>query len=80
MESMHINIKSKEVYEQVLQFLKSFDRAELQFIEEKQIKKTREELQKELKAIDDGSSDLMDLEDYDKELEERLARYENKNF
>lgn len=80
METMHINIKKKEVYQQVLQFLKQFDESDLQYIEEKDIVRIREELQNELTAIEEGSSELVDLNDYEQELEIRLTRYENKGF
>jgi len=78
MESIHIKIKDKETYEHLMWFLKKFSKNELQVIEAKDsFKSIQNELRKELKEMDSGSMDMMDLEEFDKELDDIIAHYED---
>jgi hypothetical protein len=78
MESIHIKIKDKETYQHLMWFLKKFSKNELQVIEAKDsFKSIQNELRKELKEMDSGSMDMMDLEEFDKELDDIIAHYED---
>ena len=78
MESIHIKIKDKETYQHLMWFLKKFSKNELQVIEAKDsFKSIQNELRKELKEMDSGSMDMIDLEEFDKELDDIIAHYED---
>lgn len=78
MDSIHIKIKDKETYQHLMWFLKKFSKNELQVIEAKDsFKSIQNELRKELKEMDSGSMDMMELEEFDKELDNIIAHYED---
>ncbi len=78
MDSIHIKIKDKETYQHLMWFLKKFSKNELQVIEAKDsFKSIQNELRKELKEMDSGSMDMMELEEFDKELDDIIAHYED---
>jgi hypothetical protein len=78
MDSIYIKIKDKETYQHLMWFLKKFSKKELQIMEAKDtFKSVQNELRKELKEMDSGSMNMMELEEFDKELEDIIAQYEN---
>lgn len=78
MTTLHLKIKDTETLKHLMWFLEKFDQNELQVVHsEQEFDFVREELQNELEAIDKGQSELIDIEDLDKELEKIIFRYEN---
>ena len=78
MDSIHIKIKDEETYQHLMWFLKKFNKDELQIVEAKDsFKSVQNELRKELKGMDSGSMDMMELEEFDRELEDIIAQYED---
>ena len=78
MDSIYIKIKDKETYQHLMWFLKKFSKKELQIMEAKDtFKSVQNELRKDLKEMDSGSMNMMELEEFDKELEDIIAQYEN---
>jgi hypothetical protein len=78
MDSIYIKIKDKETYQHLMLFLKKFSKKELQIMEAKDsFKSVQNELRKDLKEMDSGSMNMMELEEFDKELEDIIAHYEN---
>lgn len=78
METLHLKIKNKETYEHLLWFLGKFDPNELQVLSGKErFHVIQEELTQELKRIDAGESTFMDIEVFDKELDQLIQDYEN---
>ena len=78
MDSIYIKIKDKETYQHLMLFLKKFSKKELQIMEAKDsFKSVQNELRKDLKEMDSGSMNMMELEEFDKELEDIIAQYEN---
>lgn len=78
MTNLHLKVKDPETLKHLMWFLKKFDYNELQVIQsEQEFDFVREELQKELEAVDIGQSELIDVEDLDQELEKIIFRYEN---
>ena len=78
MNTLHIKISNKETYQDLLKYLKKFNSEELQFVEGKgNFETIQSELREELDAIDSGKSSLMELEDFDKMLEELISRNES---
>lgn len=73
MENIHLKVSTKEAYKDLMQFLKKFDKNELEIISETDFKKQKAALEKELKAIDNGDSDLLDIDEYDSYLEKVLS-------
>lgn len=59
METVHLRINSKEAYEDLLQFLKKFGKQELELISDSNFEETKMALSAELKAIDNGDSELV---------------------
>lgn len=78
MESLHLKIKDKETYKNLIWFLKRVDQNELEILESRNsFNYIQEELQHELKEIDSGRSTLMDLEELDRELEKIISANED---
>ncbi len=77
MENIHLKVNSKEAYKDLMQFLKKFSETELQIISESDFDKQKAELEKELDAIENGDSDLMDIDEYDSYLEKVINEYED---
>jgi hypothetical protein len=60
-------------------FLKKFNKKELRIKEAKDsFKFVQNDLWKELEEMDSGGMDMMDLEGFDKKLEDIIALYEDK--
>lgn len=71
MDTLHIKIKDKEVYDHLMWFLGKFDETELQISEgDTGLNEIQKELQEELNRIDKGSSELTDIKTFDAELKE----------
>ena len=78
MNTIHIKISNKEIYKDLLDYLQKFNSDDLQFVEGKgNFNTIQKELQDELSAIDSGRSSLMELEEFDKMLEDLISRNEN---
>ncbi len=78
MKTLHIKVKNKKTYDHLLWFLEKFNEDEIQFLEGKtSFASIKKDLKDELKAIDSGESTLIELDEFDKELEEIIARNEN---
>ncbi|CAN5165180.1 hypothetical protein BH23BAC2_BH23BAC2_27250 [soil metagenome] len=77
MKSLHIKIKSDETYDHLMWFLRKLDQEELQFVEGKNTFSTvQEQLLNEIQATDSGESTLMELDEFDKKLDELIFRNE----
>jgi len=78
MNTLHIKISNKKTYKDLLNYLRKFNSDELQFVEGKgNFDTIQRELQDELSAIDSGRSSLIELEEFDKMLEELISGNEN---
>lgn len=77
METLHIKVKDKETYKHLLWFLRKFNSEELQVVENGDFETIQRELHEELARIDSGASDLVDIDDFDKELDLIISEYEN---
>lgn len=77
MEKIHLNVGNKEAYKELIQFLEKFSKNELHIISESNFEQQKEDLQNELKATDEGTSGVMDIDDYDNYLEKVLMEYED---
>lgn len=78
MDTLLIKVKNAETYQHLLWLLKRFDQSEIQVIEHADSFNTiKQTLQAELERIDTGKSDLMDMDDFDDELEKIIASYED---
>lgn len=77
MENIHLKVSTREAYKDLMEFLGKFDKNELEIIPDSDFEKKKANLQKELEAIEEGNSDLMDLEEYDSYLEKVISEYED---
>ncbi|MBZ9630661.1 hypothetical protein LB465_07705 [Salegentibacter sp. LM13S] len=77
MENLHLKINDRQAYKDLMQFLEKYSKQELEIISVTDFKKQKEELDKELEAIDNGDSDLMDIDEYDSYLEKVINEYED---
>ena len=77
MENIHLKVSTREAYKDLMEFLEKFDKNELEIIRDSDFEKQKANLQKEWKAIEEGNSDLMDLEEYDSYLEKVINEYED---
>jgi len=77
MENIHLKVSTKEAYKDLMEFLEKFDKNELEIIPDSDFEKQKANLQKELEAIEEGNSDLMDIEEYDSYLEKVINEYED---
>ncbi|MBO2545868.1 MULTISPECIES: hypothetical protein [Salegentibacter] len=77
MENIHLKVSTREAYKDLMEFLEKFDKNELEIIPDSDFEKQKANLQKELEAIEEGNSDLMDLEEYDSYLEKVISEYED---
>ncbi|HKL35111.1 MAG TPA: hypothetical protein VJ899_02340 [Salegentibacter sp.] len=73
MENIHLKVSTKEAYKDLMEFLEKFDKNELEIIPDSDFEKQKANLQKELEAIEEGNSDLMDIEEYDSYLEKVIS-------
>jgi len=77
MENIHLKVNTKEAYKDLMDFLEKFDKNQLEIIPDSDFEKQKANLQKELEAIEEGNSDLMDIEEYDSYLEKVINEYED---
>ena len=77
MENIHLKVSTREAYKDLMEFLGKFDKNELEIIRDSDFEKQKANLQKEWKAIEEGNSDLMDIEEYDSYLEKVINEYED---
>ena len=77
MENIHLKVSTREAYKDLMEFLGKFDKNELEIIPDSDFERQKANLQKELEAIEEGNSDLMDLEEYDSYLEKVISEYED---
>ncbi|WP_037320078.1 hypothetical protein [Salegentibacter sp. Hel_I_6] len=77
MENIHLKVSTREAYKDLMEFLEKFDKNELEIIPDSDFEKQKAELEKELEAIENGDSDLMDIEEYDSYLEKVINEYED---
>ncbi|MCM4161375.1 hypothetical protein FHG64_14980 [Antarcticibacterium flavum] len=78
MNTLHIKIKNEETYQHLLWFLKKLDQEEIQFVEGKNtFSSVQEQLENEIYAIDSGESTLMELDEFDKNLDHLIADLSN---
>jgi len=77
MENIHLKVSTREAYKDLMEFLEKFDKNELEIIPDSDFEKQKANLQKGWKAIEEGNSDLMDLEEYDSYLEKVISEYED---
>ena len=77
MENIHLKVSTREAYKDLMEFLEKFDKNELEIIPDSDFEKQKANLQKELEAIEEGNSDLMDIEEYDSYLEKVINEYED---
>lgn len=77
MENIHLKVSTREAYKDLMEFLEKFDKNELEIIPDSDFEKKKANLQKELETIEEGNSDLMDLEEYDSYLEKVISEYED---
>jgi hypothetical protein len=74
MNTLHIKIKNEETYQHLIWFLRKLDQEEIQFVEGKNtFSSVQEQLENEIYAIDSGESTLMELDEFDKRLDEIIA-------
>lgn len=74
---MRLKVSTKEAYKDLMEFLEKFDKNELEIIPDPDFERQKANLQKELEAIEEGNSDLMDVEEYDSYLEKVINEYED---
>ena len=77
MENIHLKVSTREAYKDLMEFLEKFDKNELEIIPDSDFERQKANLQKELEAIEEGNSDLMDIEEYDSYLEKVINEYED---
>jgi len=78
MKTLHIKVRNKETYDHLLWFLEKFNEDEIQFLEGKTtFTSIKKDLNEELRAIDSEESTLMELDEFDKELDEIITKNEN---
>lgn len=78
MKTLHIKIKNKETYQHLMWFLKKIDPNEIQFVEGKSnFTSIQDQLNEEITAIDSGNSSLMELDEFDKQLEDLISKNED---
>ncbi len=77
MNTLHIKVKDKETYQHLLWLLKRFDQSEIEFNEGKNsFSSVKDQLEDEIKAIDSGKSSLMELDEFDRYLEDFISKNE----
>ncbi len=77
MENIRLKVSTKEAYNDLMEFLEKFDKNEFEIIPDSDFERQKANLQKELEAIEEGNSDLMDVEEYDSYLEKVINEYED---
>jgi hypothetical protein len=77
MENIRLKVSTKEAYKDLMEFLEKFDKNELEIIPDSDFERQKANLQKELEVIEEGNSDLMDIEEYDSYLEKVINEYED---
>ena len=77
MENIRLKVSTKEAYKDFMEFLEKFDKNELEIIPDSDFERQKANLQKELDAIEEGNSDLMDIEEYNSYLEKVINEYED---
>jgi hypothetical protein len=77
METIHLRVNAK-VYDHVMWLLKQFDTNDVEIVSEEFLK-NKAELEETLRLMDAGEMDSISLEEFEKETDEIIARYENKN-
>jgi hypothetical protein len=77
METIHLRVNAK-VYDHVMWLLKQFDTNDVEIVSEEFLK-NKAELEETLRLMDAGEVDSISLEEFEKETDEIIARYENKN-
>ncbi|UBZ05818.1 hypothetical protein LDL76_10595 [Salegentibacter mishustinae] len=77
MGNIHLKVNTKEAYKDLMDFLEKFDKNQLEIIPDSDFEKQKANLQTELEAIEEGNSDLMDIEEYDSYLEKLINEYED---
>lgn len=78
MDTLLIKVKNAETYGHLLWLLKRFDQNEIQIVEHADSFDTiKQTLQAELEQINTGKSGLMDVNEFDDELEKIIASYED---
>ena len=77
MENIRLKVSTKEAYKELMEFLEKFDKNELEIIPDSDFERQKANLQKELEVIEEGNSDLMDIEEYDSYLEKVINEYED---
>lgn len=78
MNTLHIKVKDKETYQHLLWLLKRFDQSEIEFIEGKNsFSSVKDQLEDEINAIDSGDSTLMEIDEFDRELEHLISKNED---
>jgi hypothetical protein len=77
METIHLRVNAK-VYDHVMWLLKQFDTNDVEIVSEEFLK-NKAELEETLRLMDAGEIESISLEEFEKETDEIIARYENKN-
>lgn len=78
MEKLLLKINDPETYQHLLWLLKRFDKGEVEIIESTDIfERNKATLHQELKRINSGESAMMDIEEFDQELEKIISSYED---
>ncbi|WP_028298447.1 hypothetical protein [Olivibacter sitiensis] len=78
MEKLLLKINNPETYQHLLWLLKRFDKGEVEIIESTDIfERNKSVLHQELKRIDSDESMMMDIEEFDQELEKIISSYED---
>jgi len=73
---LRLNVNSK-IYDNLMWFLKRFTREELEIIDETELfESAKAYLNSELKRVESGKADFIDLELMDTELENTIRKYE----
>ncbi len=75
METVHLRI-NEAVYEHVMWLLKQFDPKDVEIISEEFLR-TKAELEEDLRAIEAGEMKMYSLEEFEKETDEFLKKYED---
>ena len=75
METVHLRI-NEGVYEHVMWLLKQFDPKDVEIISEEFLR-TKAELEEDLRAIEAGEMKMYTFEEFEKETDEFLKKYED---
>jgi len=76
MKTLKLEISNK-IYDKILWLLQQFNPEDVKVIDENN--NDKEDLSKKLKEMDNGNAEFISLEEFDKVMEERISKYENKN-